>query len=73
MTGRFAVVIPTLQRSPLLAALLDAVCADPLVHEVVVVNNAPGDLRHDDPRVRVISPGRNLHPRVVVEIGRAHV
>lgn len=60
MTGRFAVVIPTLQRSPLLAALLDAVCADPLVHEVVVVNNAPADLHPNDARVRVISPGRNL-------------
>ena len=60
MTGRFAVVIPTLQRSPLLAPLLDDLLAQPLVNEVVVINNSTGELAVADPRVRVLSPGRNL-------------
>lgn len=60
-TGMFAVVIPTLQQSPLLDQLVAQYCAHPLVAEVVIINNAsPTPLVIDDPKVKIVDPGGNI-------------
>lgn len=57
----FGVVIPTLQRSPLLGDLLVALSAEPLVDQIVVVNNATTELPHSGPKISIISPGENIY------------
>lgn len=57
---RFSVVIPTLQRSPHLFALIAQCAAHPLVSEVLVINNAPEPIADSDPKVRVLDQGENI-------------
>jgi GT2 family glycosyltransferase len=54
------VVIPTLQRAPQLAGLVAALEADPLVAEILVVNNAPQPLPLGSSRTRVLHRPENI-------------
>lgn len=56
----FSVILPTLQRSSALGALLELYCAHPLVAEVVLINNAPDALTVHHPKVRVLNQESNL-------------
>lgn len=56
----FSFVIPTLQRSPLLAPLLERLSASPHVAQVVVVDNTGGGFSSELQKVEVLSPGRNI-------------
>lgn len=58
--GRFSVVIPTLQRSQDLWPLVDQMAAHPLVHEVLVINNAPEPLSWESAKVRVLPQSENI-------------
>lgn len=58
----FSVIIPTLQRSATLGALVEQCAAHPLVAEVLVVNNAPeSPLAWASPKVRVLTPEANVY------------
>ncbi|MGY5765711.1 glycosyltransferase family 2 protein [Brachybacterium sp. DNPG3] len=59
-TRPFSVIIPTLQRSPILDDVVRLCAAHPLVLEVLVINNAPEPLSWDSPRVRVLDQGENI-------------
>lgn len=59
-TGRFTVIIPTLQRSSLLRELVSRLGDSPLVEEVLVVNNAEAPWTSPHPRCRVIDVGQNI-------------
>lgn len=52
--GQFSVVIPTLQRSDDLHAVVELCAAHPLVAEVLVINNAPALLEYGSSKVRVL-------------------
>ena len=58
--GQFSVVIPTLQRSDDLHALVELCAAHPLVAEVLVINNAPALLEYGFSKVRVLDQGENI-------------
>ncbi len=58
---RVSVIIPTLQRSPRLASLVDRLADEPAVLEVIVINNAPAPLHWESERVRVIDNAANLY------------
>ncbi|MCL6423254.1 glycosyltransferase [Brachybacterium sp. JHP9] len=59
-TENFTVIIPTLQRSSDLRAIVEQCAAHPDVDEVTVVNNAEEPLEFDHRAVRVLQPGRNI-------------
>ncbi|WP_162143139.1 glycosyltransferase family 2 protein [Granulicoccus phenolivorans] len=59
-TGRFSVLIPTLQRSEHLPQVVDTCAGHPRVLEVLVINNAPDPLHWDSPKVRVLQQERNI-------------
>lgn len=67
----YAAVVPTLQRSPLLARLLDDLADHDLVDEILVVNNAAEPLAHPSPKVRILSPGRNIYVNPAWNLGVA--
>jgi len=56
----FSVVIPTLQRSPLLGGLIDMFGAHPLVGEIIVINNAQTPLPYEHAKLRVLDQERNI-------------
>ncbi|MGN7213310.1 glycosyltransferase family 2 protein [Brachybacterium paraconglomeratum] len=58
--GQFSVVIPTLQRSDDLHAVVELCAAHPLVAEVLVINNAPAPLEYGSGKVRVLDQGENI-------------
>lgn len=68
--GMFSVVIPTLQQSPHLHELISTYCDDPLVCEVVVVNNAaPAPLEIEHPKLVVVDPGTNIYVNPAWNLG----
>lgn len=58
--SNFSVIIPTLQKSDLLAPMVERYCAHPTVGEVLIVNNAPDSLPFADPKVRVLQQDANI-------------
>lgn len=60
MRERFSVIIPTLQRSPLLEEMLSRYLEHPLVGEVIVINNAPAPLSHTHEKLRVLQQDENI-------------
>lgn len=58
--NKYSVVVPTLQRSPFLASVIEQYCAHPLVAEVIVINNAQLPLTFDSPRARVLHQDTNI-------------
>lgn len=58
--GLFSVVIPTLQRSDDLHAVVELCAAHPLVAEVLVINNAPAPLTFGSGKVRVLDQSENI-------------
>lgn len=67
--GRFSVVIPTLQRSEDLWAIVNQCAAHPRVLEVLVVNNAPTPLVWESPKVRVLQQQRNIYVNPAWNLG----
>ena len=67
----FAVVIPTLQRSQTLEALLALCSAHPLVGEVVVINNAEKELAPRWPKTTIMHQERNIFVNPSWNIGAA--
>jgi len=57
---KFSFVIPTMQRSSLLWPLLASLDANPLVGEVLVINNSAEPLDPPQAKVRVVHSGWNL-------------
>ena len=56
----FTIVIPTLQRSPLLPELVAELAASPLVHQVLVINNAGHPVDFGHAKCRVINLPENI-------------
>ena len=55
-------VIPTLLKDEnMLKNLLDSLCLDNSVKEIIVINNTTDDFEHPNPKVRIISEGKNLY------------
>jgi len=69
VSGKFSAVIPTLQRSPGIAALVDQLAAHPLVHEILVVNNAPEPLQWESAKVRVLQQDHNIYVNPAWNLG----
>lgn len=67
--GQFSVVIPTLQRSDDLHAIVDQCAAHPHVAEVLVINNATAPLTFDSPKVQVLDQGRNVYVNPAWNLG----
>lgn len=67
--GRFSVIIPTLQRSPLLRSVVDGCVAHPLVAEVIVINNAPAPLAWTSEKVRVLQQADNIFVNAAWNLG----
>ena len=67
--GRFSVVIPTLQRSEDLWAIVNQCAANPRVLEVLVVNNASTPLVWESPKVRVLQQQRNIYVNPAWNLG----
>lgn len=57
---RISVVIPTLQRSPMLEPLVELCARHPLVLEVIVINNAQQPLSFGASGVRVLDQDENI-------------
>lgn len=70
-TGTFSVVIPTLQRSGELEAVVSRCCAHRLVDEVILINNAeqPVELSHE--KLRVLNQDRNIYVNPAWNLGVA--
>ena len=69
MSGKFSVIIPTLQRSEQLQTLVERCSAHPRVLEVVVINNAPETLQWASPKVRVLQQKRNIYVNPAWNLG----
>lgn len=65
----FSVVIPTLQRSPDLRPLVERCAGHPMVHEVLVINNAPDPLHWASPKVRVLHQPENIYVNPAWNLG----
>lgn len=57
----FSVVIPTMQKSPYLDALVESYCNHELVGEVLIVNNVDTPLPYSNPKVRVLQQAGNIY------------
>lgn len=68
---RFSVVIPTLQRSPDLWPLVEQCAKHPLVHEVIVINNAPNPLHFQSESVRILDQHENIYVNPAWNLGAA--
>ena len=66
---RFSVIIPTLQKSCRLPALVSMYCAHFLVGEVIIVNNAIKPLRFDHEKVRVLQQTENIYVNPAWNLG----
>ena len=64
-----SVVIPTLQKSGDLHAVVELCAAHPLVLEVLVINNAPEPLAWLSPKVRVLDQGENIYVNPAWNLG----
>lgn len=69
--GKFSIVIPTLQRSAELGPLVAQLAEHPLVHEVLVINNAATPLVWESPRVRVLQQEENIYVNPAWNLGAA--
>lgn len=67
----YSVIIPTIQRSDLLVPMLERYVADPVVGEVVIVNNAQVPLDLDSPKVRVLQQEENIFVNPAWNLGVA--
>lgn len=67
--GRFSVIIPTMQRAKELWPLVAQCTIHPLVHEVLVINNALEPLTWDSPKVRVLQQDRNIYVNPAWNLG----
>ncbi|WP_256841514.1 glycosyltransferase family 2 protein [Ornithinimicrobium cryptoxanthini] len=67
--GKFSAVIPTLQKSPELWPLVQQLTAHPLVHEVLIVNNASAPLAWDSSKVRVLQQAVNIYVNPAWNLG----
>lgn len=66
---QFSVVIPTLQKSSRLEEVV-SICTDhPLVHEVLVINNAQQPLTLNSPKVRVLQQEQNIYVNPAWNLG----
>lgn len=57
---QFSVIIPTLQRSPILEEVVLRCARNPLVLEILVINNAPDPVPFTHPRMRVLQQDQNI-------------
>ncbi|MHA6508225.1 glycosyltransferase [Tessaracoccus sp. Y1736] len=70
VSGRFSVIIPTLQRSQDLARLVEVCAHHDLVHEIVLINNAQEPLNVPaSPKVRVLNQMRNIYVNPAWNLG----
>ncbi|MBB5598175.1 glycosyltransferase family 2 protein [Neomicrococcus lactis] len=65
----FSVVIPTLQRSPDLRTLIEQCAANPLVLEVLIINNSTDPLTSESSKVRVIQQDENIYVNPAWNLG----
>ena len=65
----FTIVIPTLQRSTLLIELVRRLGESPLVHEIVVINNAAVAWPSPHPRCRVLNLPANIYVNPAWNLG----
>lgn len=70
-TRQFAVIIPTMQRSPLLWEQLPHYLASELVAEVVIINNVPAAIDLEHPKLRVLAQERNIYVNPAWNLGVA--
>ena len=56
----FTVIMPTLQRSEVTPTLVDMYCAHPLVHEVIIVNNASTPYFRGHAKIRILDQNQNI-------------
>ncbi|WP_322613374.1 glycosyltransferase family 2 protein [Dermacoccus abyssi] len=70
-TRQFAVIIPTMQRSPLLWEQLPHYLASELVAEVVIINNVPAAIDVEHPKLRVLAQERNIYVNPAWNLGVA--
>ncbi len=57
----FSVIIPTLQKSPLLHQLITQCAKHPLVNEIILINNlSQAPLAYDNPKIRVFNQKENI-------------
>lgn len=66
---QFSVVIPTLQRSSRLEEVVSICTNHPLVHEVLVINNAQEPLTLNSPKVRVLQQEQNIYVNPAWNLG----
>ena len=57
----FSVIIPTMQRSPMLWPFVEQLCSTNDVDEVLIINNAPARLTFVNRKVRVLDQPENLY------------
>lgn len=57
----FSVIIPTMQRSPMLWPFVEQLCSTNDVDEVLIINNAPARLTFVNRKVRVLDQPQNLY------------
>lgn len=69
--AKFSVVIPTLQRADELERLVQMCSNHPLVEEIVIINNAPGDLSFRYPKMRILQQGSNIFVNPAWNLGVA--
>ena len=67
--ARFTIVIPTLQRSPLLPELVVELAASPQVHEILVINNAGHPADFGLAKCRVINLPENIFVNAAWNLG----
>lgn len=67
-----SVVIPTLQRSDDLDALVQACSNHDQVLEVIIINNSPSPLSHDSPKVVVLQQEGNIFVNPAWNLGYQH-
>lgn len=69
MSAQFSVIIPTLQRSPVLPDVVRVCAEHPSVLEVLIINNAPAPLTFESPKVRVLAQSENLYVNPAWNLG----
>lgn len=67
--GSFTIIIPTLQRSTLLTELVRRLSDSPLVHDVLVINNATTSWPFEHPKCRVLDMPRNTYVNPAWNLG----
>ncbi|KAB1639190.1 glycosyltransferase family 2 protein [Pseudoclavibacter terrae] len=66
---RFTVIIPTLQRSERLGALIDTCTRSPLVLEILVINNVQEPLTNYSSKLRIIQQDENIYVNPAWNLG----